>query len=174
MNKSMLSLLALTLLGVVIAVLPGSGRAATLHEGDYVRIGVPNLPQAVSFFRDVLDCQLIGAMPAAPIKTRNANGSQLLACETGSIVELFHNRTDGSPSSLRRAAAAAGEPIRFVSGNVAHADQWLHRAGVHVVGPPQKLRSGPFVGMTVVNFVSPWGLHLQLMGWDTNVAAAER
>jgi hypothetical protein len=97
-----------------------------------------------------------------------------LACETGSIVELFDNRTGDPPSSPRRAAAADGGPIRFVSENVAHADQWLRRAGVHVVGSPQKLRSGPFAGMTVVNFVSPWGLHLQLMGWDTSVAGAER
>lgn len=67
--KRSLSLLAVALLGMAAVTLPWSSRAATLHESDYVRISVPDLPQAVSFFRNVLDCQLVGTAPALPVKT---------------------------------------------------------------------------------------------------------
>ncbi|MFC5434997.1 VOC family protein [Rhodanobacter umsongensis] len=172
MKNSLLSLLAVAALGVAAFLAPWSSPAATFHDADYVRIGVPDLAQAVSFFQDVLDCQLVGATPATS-SMRNAS-SRLLVCEAGSIVELVDDRTGVRSSSRQRVAGTDGEPIRFISGNVAHADQWLRGAGVRVVGPSQKLRSGPFVGMTAVNFVSPWGLRLQLVGPDTNVAASGR
>jgi len=170
--KRSLSLLAVALLGMAAVTLPWSSRAATLHESDYVRISVPDLPQAVSFFRNVLDCQLVGTAPALPVKTANGGNSQLMACETGSIVELYGNHGSAPGSSTGNVERAdAAEPVQFVSGNIANADQWLRAAGVRVIGAPQTLRSGPFAGMTVVTFVSPWGLRLQLVGWDANVAA---
>lgn len=170
MNRSLLSLLAVTLLGVVAVTMPSRGRAATLHDNDYVRIGVPDLPQAVDFFRDVLDCQLISPPgPTGELDRRSdSTGSGLLACESGTIVELFDNRAT-SPS---RPVRPAKETIQFISGSVAGANQWLERKGVRVVGSPQTLTSGPHAGMTVVSFETPWGLRLQLVGWDTNTATA--
>ena len=56
MGKSLLLFLAFSL----AAVASSGVRAATLYGGDYARIGVPDLEQAVAFFQDVLDCRLIG------------------------------------------------------------------------------------------------------------------
>lgn len=173
-RSSLLSLLTIALLGVVAVTMPLNSRAATLNDNDYVRIGVPDLPQAVSFFQDVLGCQLVGPISTASSTLKDMSESRLLACESGSIVELFDNHAAASPSPLRRATQSGNESVQFISGNVANADQWLRRAGVRVVGSPQKLGSGPLVGMTVVNFISPWGLQMQLVGWDTNVATTGR
>lgn len=52
MGKSLPALLFLTL--GLVALAPPGVRAATLYGGDYARIGVPDLAQAVAFFRDVL------------------------------------------------------------------------------------------------------------------------
>ncbi|MHB1059171.1 MAG: VOC family protein [Rhodanobacter sp.] len=135
------------------AILPSNVRAATLYGSDYVRVGVPDLAQAVTFFRDVLDCRLIGPETTA---AGDASASRLLSCDTGSVVELFAI----SPSL---ASNGAGQPLQFVSGNVLHADGWLRHQGVRVIEAPHRLASGPLAGRIVLNFVAPWGLRLQLL-----------
>jgi catechol 2,3-dioxygenase-like lactoylglutathione lyase family enzyme len=172
MNRSLLTLLAIALLGSVVISIPSRARAAAFPEGDYVRIGVPDLPQAVGFFRDVLDCQPISAPAPArqPDGRGDRTGSELLACESGTIVELVQN--SASPASSQKPARQRDEPVRFTSANVAGAGQWLGRKGVRVIGSPHTLTSGPHAGMTIVNFEAPWGLRLQLAGWDTNMASA--
>lgn len=166
MNKSFLSLLIAVLFGAVALATPSLGRGATFHDGDYVRIGVPNLPQAVAFFRDVLDCQ-----PVNPMSAEGARQSRLMVCDSDSIVEIFDNHGIVSPSSARP-TGSRDEPVRFVSNDVRNADRWLRNAGVRVIGPPHTLSSGPDAGQTVVDFVSPWGLRLQLVSWGSNVATA--
>lgn len=158
MGKSLLSRLFLVL-GMVIATLPSAG-AATLYGGDYTRIGVPDLAQAVAFFRDVLDCRPID--PAAG-EGGSPRQSSLLACDEGSIVELFDER-GASPSPARSSQERASRTLRFVTDDVAHADQWLRHEGVDVSGAPRRLTSGPLAGRLALDFVSPWGLHLQLLG----------
>lgn len=172
MSKSFLSLLAAAMLAMAAAAMPSSGRAATLHDNDYVRISVPDLPQAVAFFRDILDCQLINPSAPAANSAEKLRGSRLLSCDSGSIVELVDNHGRASPARASQSLNTSGEPIRFISGNVANADRWLRNEGVRVVGTPQTLTSGPDAGQTVVNFVSPWGLRLQLVGWASDVATA--
>jgi len=120
-----------------------------------------------------LVCQWIGPPPAGST-AKGMSDSRLLTCDSGSIVELFDNHATAMPSPLRHAAPSDDGPVQFISGNVGNADQWLRRSGVRVVGSPRKLRSGPLAGKTVVNFVSPWGQQLQLVGWETNVATAGR
>jgi catechol 2,3-dioxygenase-like lactoylglutathione lyase family enzyme len=165
MNKSLVSLLVVILLGAVALAMPSLGRSAAFHDGDYARIGVPNLPQAVAFFRDVLDCQ-----PVDPISVEGARQSRLMACDSDSIVELFDDHGTASPSPAHR-AGKRDEPLRFVSSDVRNADQWLRSAGVRVIGSPHTLRSGPDAGQTAVDFMSPWGLRLQLVSLNSNVAA---
>jgi hypothetical protein len=54
---------------------------------------------------------------------------------------------------------------------VVHADQWLRREGVQVIGTSVTMKAGPHAGQTVVNFVAPWGLQLQLVGWNKSQLA---
>jgi catechol 2,3-dioxygenase-like lactoylglutathione lyase family enzyme len=164
MGKSLLLFLAFGL----ATVAPSGVRAATLYGGDYARIGVPNLAQAVAFFQDVLDCRLIGpASAAAEMTPDDASASRLLSCDAGSVVELFDNRgISSSPASGR-----ADQPLQFVSGDVQHASEWLRHAGVGVSGSPHRLTSGPLAGRMALDFVSPWGLRLQLLGSDASAPA---
>lgn len=156
MGKSLLSRLLLVL-GMMSVALPGAG-AATLYGGDYARIGVPDLPQAVAFFRDVLNCRLID--PAAAVGSPQR--SSLLACDAGSIIELFDERDAPLPPS-RPSPEQGGRTLRFVTDDVVHAGQWLRDEGVDVSGTPHRLSSGPLTGRLVLDFVSPWGLRLQLL-----------
>ncbi|KZC39498.1 glyoxalase [Rhodanobacter sp. FW510-R12] len=161
MGKS-LFLRLLLVLGMMVGALPAG--AATLYGDDYARVGVPDLPQAVAFFTDVLDCR-----PIESTAGRAVNGSlrpsRLLICDSGSIVELFDQR------NVAAAPEQAGQTVRFVTDDLTHDGQWLRRQGVDVSGAPHRLTSGPLAGRLALDFVSPWGLHLQLLGSSVDGSA---
>ncbi|WP_254423919.1 VOC family protein [Rhodanobacter sp. C03] len=140
-------------------------------------IGVPDLAQATAFFRNILDCEPIG-LTAVNTTTSEAGSqhagvpsSRLLLCDSGNVVELFDNHAANSLSASRHSANRSNEPISFSAGDVAHADRWLRHEGVNVIGSPMTATSGPHAGQTVVNFVAPWGLRLQLVGRNTSQLA---
>lgn len=151
MRRSLLPLLLLVF-GLLAFVPPGA-HAATLHDNGYASVGVPNLPQAVKFFQDVLDCRVIGLQPTGVARATSA--SRLLSCDAGSIVELFAISAS-SPTG-------PAQPLQFVSADVRHADHWLRHQGARVSGAPHRLTSGPLAGRMVLDFVAPWGLRLQLV-----------
>lgn len=153
MGKKRLALLYTMLMLCVIA--PWGVHAATSYDGDYVRVGVPDMAQAARFFQDVLDCQPIGTVAAA---TASARESLLLSCDEGSIVELV---ADHSPSPASEKTTA---PLQFVSDDVAHANQWLRQQDVAIDGVAHRMAAGPLAGRMVLDFAAPWGLRLQLVG----------
>lgn len=159
-----LLLLLIASLGIAAMLAPASGRAAAFHDGDYTSIGVSDLPQAVTFFRNVLDCQPINPAPVDAV----AQDSRLLFCDAGQIVEL--NGRHAAASTAPALAANAGDaPIQFVTDDAASVGNWLRREGVQTVGAPHTLVSGPRTGWVAVDFVSPWGLHMQLVSWNADV-----
>lgn len=182
MRKTFLSMLAGGLL-LVMAGVPVSGHAEAADDNGYVAIAVPDLQQATTFFRNILDCE-----PISPITTDEFAGaatlrnvhrtprhelpqSRLLLCDAGTVVELFDDRAARSPAPARHATEHGNEPVQFSTDDVAHAGQWLRREGVTVIGNPVTMRSGPHAGQTLVNFVAPWGLQLQLVGWSRSRVA---
>jgi catechol 2,3-dioxygenase-like lactoylglutathione lyase family enzyme len=170
MGKSLFALLLFAF--SLAAIAPSSARAATLYGGDYVSVGVPDLGQAVAFFQDVLDCRLIGPESVvAKASSDDVPASRLLSCDAGSVVELFDNR-GVSPSPASGRADRPLRPLQFVSDDVQHASEWLRHTGVNVSGSPHRLTSGPLAGRMVLDFVSPWGLRLQLLGSDANAPAS--
>lgn len=182
MRRTLLSILAGGLL-LVMAGVPVNSHAADVHDSGYVTIGVPDLQQATTFFRNILDCEPISPMatndsPKAATPGRvdhTARGtlpsSSLLLCDAGTVVELFDNHAVHSPLPARHSTDHSGEPVQFSTDDVAHAGQWLRREGVTVIGAPVAMTSGPHAGQTVVNFVTPWGLQLQLVGRNTSQIA---
>jgi catechol 2,3-dioxygenase-like lactoylglutathione lyase family enzyme len=182
MRKPILSMLTVGFL-IIMAGVSSRGHAAPLHDDGYVTIGVPDLRQAMAFFRDVLDCEPINPViadrpvsgPAAVRTHRMARDelspSRLLICDSGTVVELFDNH-GMAPSRVRHSTEHGSEPIQFFTDDVAHADHWLRNEGVRVIGSPVTMSSGPHAGRTLVNFVAPWGLRLQLIGSHTSHVAS--
>ncbi|WP_426703106.1 VOC family protein [Rhodanobacter sp. Col0626] len=144
--------------------LPSGAHAASFHGSSYVTLAVPDLPQAVAFFRNVLDCEPVevGSVDSAGNQPQRA----LLICETDTVVELSGGH------AVNTAALARDVPVQFFASDVTHADQWLRREGVKVVGAPVTPTTGPQAGMTLVNFVAPWGQSLQLVGLDNSQITA--
>ena len=127
----------------------GAVHAETLQHADYASIEVPDISQALKFFRNVLDCEATDDVAAS---ARRA----LMICENGMVVELITGPFDGS--------SATSAPLRFLMNDVGNADRWLQRDGARVIGHAVTPSSGPDAGQILVNFIAPWGQPLQLVG----------
>lgn len=167
MRKSLLLLLLIAVLGSAAMAAPATTRAATFHDGDYMLIGVPDLPQAVAFFQDILGCQSID--PTAPVVS--TQDSRLLSCEADQIIELSASRGAASPAFVS-ATSADDTPVQFFADDAASVGNWLKHEGVRMLGPPHTLRAGPHAGQLAVDFLSPWGLHMRVVSWHTNTITA--
>ncbi|HEY0196920.1 MAG TPA: VOC family protein [Rhodanobacter sp.] len=143
MNNPLRSLLFVAFL--TVAALPGLGRAAS---GGYVSLRVPDLVQAIGFFHDVMNCDVIvesGALHAPP--------AAMLDCGDGTTVEL-----------IRQAGTPAREPgITFATDNAVAAAAWLRANHIAIVGQPMRIAEGIGSEKVVVDFVAPWGQPMQLV-----------
>ena len=157
-----------------------SGHAASVHANDYVTLGAPAVPQAAAVSRNNPECELFNPVAGneSPKSARAADAtrdalpvSRLLLCNAGTVFELFDDHGVRSPAPGRHATDHGSEPMTFSADNVAHADRWLRREGGEVIGAPATWTTGPHAGQTVVNFVAPWGLRLQLVGRDPSQVA---
>lgn len=146
-NKTLLAWLAMLFLA--FAALPGVTRAGPA-AGGYSRLGVPDVPQAVQFFHDVLNCE--------PIDTGNAAPVALLDCGHGNIVELSHALAPATGSMATAPAA-----IAFTIDDAAAAAAWLRNNHIALLGQPRTVAEGPDAGAVVVRFLTPWGQPLQLV-----------
>lgn len=162
MNRT-LPLLLFACLGLM-ATWSSGARATTLGDGDYARVGVPDLAQAAAFFHDVLDCRPIGSSTTAA-----ATATRLLSCGGGSMLELFVDRGD-SPARITH---AKGDALQFVTDDALRTDAWLRQRGVAVSGAPHRLTSGPWTGRMALDFVAPWGLRIRLLGGKMPDAAED-
>ena len=140
-------------------------RAATLGEGDYARVGVPNLAQAAAFFGKVLDCRLVGTQTVGD----HARDSLLLSCGAGSMLELYVKR-GVSPA---RHSHAEDETLQFVYDGALNDVAWLRQHGAVVRGAPHRLTGGEWAGRVALDFEAPWGLPLRLLGGTAPETADE-
>ncbi len=154
MNKPLSSFLMF--LCVALSDLPTAARAG----GGYLSLTVPDLPQAVGFFHEVLNCE-----PLSEGVSPGVTAVALLDCGDGSIVELSAGTSRTNPP--RRHAAA--EPALATRDAVAAA-AWLRASHVRVIGQPRRVAEGHGASRTVVRFVTPWGQPLQLV---SDAAASE-
>jgi hypothetical protein len=163
-NKTFLSLL--TSVWLAFAALSGPAQAAA-SSGDYVRMDVPDVAQAVGFLQQAMNCNVISSSLDAP--DHAAAEAALMDCGNGIIVELA-----GAPVAAPASKRATGRVIEFPSANAVAAAAWLRSHGATVPGTPDRITSGPNAGRVVVNFITPWGQPMRLVGWSHRADATGR
>ncbi|MEO9079306.1 MAG: VOC family protein [Rhodanobacter sp.] len=165
MNTSLRLLWAAVLLGGAAIMGATPVRAAAFQDNSYIQVEVPDMGQAVEFFRDVLGCPLIGSAAHATTTRIDQRTSTLLACGSGSVVELSLAARTPTPTTNHY-----GMPFQLATDDVSSVAQWLKHQGVEIGGPPQRMASGQLA----VNLTTPWGQPLQLVGRPVDVASAGR
>jgi hypothetical protein len=153
-NKTLLHLL--TALFVTVTALPGMSRAAVGGD-DYVAVQVPDVTQAVTFFRDVMNCGTIQGDSSAVATAQVA----LMSCGRGTTVEISRIM----PASLKtlKVASLPSPMLTLDTDDAAGVAAWLHTHRIHLIGSPTQLRSGPDSGKVAVTFLTPWGQPLRLV-----------
>lgn len=157
MHRSFLSLLATVLLGTLATMAPLPGHAAAVQDSGYASVDVPDMSQALRFFSEVLGCE--------PLDSRadgGRSGTSLLLCGQGFVVELTT-----SPARADSDKPGTGAPIQLVSDDLPGAARSL-RHKVSNIGRPRTLRSGQMV----VDFVTPWGMPMELVSRQADARVA--
>jgi catechol 2,3-dioxygenase-like lactoylglutathione lyase family enzyme len=142
---------------------------------DHVALSVPDLDEAVAFFRNVLGAILLYRRGRGPDRDgdrmRVRFGAHpetsyeiaMLEC-AGLHVELF--RFDGPDvrHELPRSFDVGGQHIAFVVDDIDSAVACLRRRGVRVLGSPEATGADHERGQTQwVYFLSPWGQQFELV-----------
>jgi hypothetical protein len=152
-NKTLLyPLMALCLL---VNALPCVSHAA--DGGDYLAVRVPDVTQAVTFFRDALNCSQIGGA-----STSATNASALMSCGRETTVEI-HQSAVAMSSPKTSSATLAAPPLTLNTDDATSVAAWLRTHHVKLLGSPTRLTHGDDAGKVAVSFLTPWGQSLQLI-----------
>lgn len=151
-TRSITARLLLPLLATAFLALTTLPACATPPgNSGYLAMQVTNLPNAVHFFRNMLNCVPVDA---------GAETSQtaLLDCGNGNIVSLTLGTT---PASHALAGTLATDDVRATA-------TWLRAHHVRIVGGPSVVTEGPGLDQVMVTLVTPWGQPLRLVSHATD------
>jgi len=149
-NKPLLHLF--TALFLVAAALPAVSHAVPDGD-DYVAVHVPDVTQAVTFFRDVMNCSVI----SDDSHTLSARAA-LMTCGRETTVEI----TQTSGRALPRDGASS-QSFTLDTDDASSVASWLRANRVRLIGSPTRLTTGQDAGKLAVTFLTPWGQPLQLV-----------
>jgi catechol 2,3-dioxygenase-like lactoylglutathione lyase family enzyme len=144
-----------------------------LRGVEHVGLTVPNLEQAVAFFRDVIGCDFIfdgGAFGPDPAFMPSNLGVHpqaslrycFMRCRTGVNFEIFEYASPDQNQQRPKNSDWGGHHLAFYVDDFQAALTHLKAHGVPIMGEPQFITDGPAAGSWWVYFLSPWGLQLEL------------
>lgn len=142
---------------------------------DHVAYSVPDLEQAVHFFRDVLGAELLyrraggtlGAAEARAYGVREGASFTLAKLRlAGTKLELFAYREAGGDAGMAPNARPGGGHIGLkVADTEAARARLAAEPGVTLLGEISTLPEGhPLAGRRWLYFLTPWGQQLELLG----------
>ena len=145
---------------------------------DHVAITVPNLDQAVSFFMEVLGCEL--AYEEGPIERSEGDWMErqfnvhpqasfrlaTLRCGPVTNLELFEYSAPDQKTESPKNSDYGGHHLGFFVTDIEAAVAYLRdQPGVTVLGDLMENTEGPIKGNKAIYFLSPWGMQLELRSW---------
>ena len=154
-----------------------------MRGGDHIGFTVPDIEQAVAFFRDVIGCEVFYRLGpfADPEGTWMADHLnvhpraeipeiRLLRCGHGVNLENFqYSAPEQNPAGPAN-SDVGGHHIAFYVDDMAAAVDYLRGHGVAVLGEPTVMTEGPSAGESWVYFLAPWGMQLELVSYPDGKA----
>jgi catechol 2,3-dioxygenase-like lactoylglutathione lyase family enzyme len=175
---------ALPLLGARSARAAGIGKGELGLVGmDHVGLTVPNIGEAVAWFRDVMGAaaplsfgpigdpagtlmhDLLGVDPRAVI-------DQITVLRIGhsANIELFQYEAPGQLQTHPRNSDWSGHHIAFYVTDIDAAVAYMERKGVEKFLGPFSLTAGPAAGQTINYFKTPFGTYIELISYPNGMA----
>ncbi len=154
-----------------------------LRGHDHTGITVPDIKQASDFFVNVLGCK--EAMSFGPFaddkgdfmqKLLNVNPRAvihqitLVRCGYGSNIELFQYSSPDQKNMTPKNSDIGGYHIAFYVDDIKAAKDYLDSKGVKTFFCPFPVNEGPAAGQSIVYFLTPWGLQMELITYPKGMA----
>jgi catechol 2,3-dioxygenase-like lactoylglutathione lyase family enzyme len=175
------------MLSVAVMIVAGTAVRADevpgLRGHDHTGITVPDIKQARAFFVDVLGCK--EAMSFGPFADEKGSFMQDLLgvhpraviheiaqvrCGYGSNIELFQYSSPDQKDSTPKNSDIGGYHIAFYVDDIATAKKYLDGKGVKTYFGPFDVTEGPAAGQSIFYFVTPWGLHMEMISYPKGEA----
>ncbi|MDJ1008458.1 MAG: VOC family protein [Paracoccaceae bacterium] len=184
-----MSVKSLTLALACAAGLAGPALAGG-HDGvpglkgmDHIGFTVPDLGEAVTFFRDTMGCGEF--YPLGPFSGGDSTWMEdhlnvhpratipemrLMRCGNGANLEIFQYTAPDQNLRGPKNSDVGGHHLAFYVEDMEAAVAYLRAEGIEVLGDPTTMTEGPSAGETWVYFLAPWGLQLELVSYPEGKA----
>jgi len=154
-----------------------------LRGHDHTGITVPDLKEATAFFTDVIGCEL--AMSFGPFSDDKGTFMQdvvnvhpravieqisMVRCGNGSNIELFQYTSPDQAKSEPKNSDLGGHHIAFYVDDIEKAAAYLKAKNVKTMQGPIPINEGPAAGQSILYFLTPWGLQLELITYPKGMA----
>jgi catechol 2,3-dioxygenase-like lactoylglutathione lyase family enzyme len=143
---------------------------------------VPDLDQAVSFFRDVLGAELLFRFEEGPGTENPADLQKTLGVDPNSKLniammrlgpnlnlELMDYRTPGQNRSIPKTSDVDVAHIAFWVDDMEVAAKYLRKRGCRLLEGPFKSDRGPKAGQQIRYFTTPWGMAMEILHRPPNM-----
>ncbi|MGE5147355.1 MAG: VOC family protein [Candidatus Eiseniibacteriota bacterium] len=154
-----------------------------LRGHDHTGITVPNIKAAEKFFVEVLGCKK--AMSFGPFRddkgtfmedTLNVNPRAVIEqitmvrCGTGSNIELFEYKSPDQQTVIAKNSDVGGYHIALYVDDIQKAAAYLKSKDVTTFAGPLPVNEGPAAGQTILYFLTPWGMQMELISYPKGMA----
>jgi len=154
-----------------------------LRGHDHTGVTVPDVKAATAFFTDVIGCS--HAMSFGPFKDDKGTFMQdvvnvnpravieeisMVRCGYGSNIELFQYQSPDQAKTEPRNSDYGGHHIVLYVDDIAKAAEYLHAKGVKTMQGPIPVNEGPAAGQSILYFLTPWGMQMELISYPNGMA----
>jgi len=154
-----------------------------LRGHDHTGITVPDVKAATAFFTDVLGCS--HAMSFGPFSDDKGTFMQdavnvnpravideisMVRCGYGSNIELFQYQSPDQAKTLPKNSDFGGHHIALYVDDIDKAAAYLKSKNVTTMQGPIPVKEGPAAGQSILYFLTPWGLQMELISYPNGMA----
>ena len=178
------SLLVSTALAIgVFATSAQADSIPGLRGHDHTGITVPDVKAATAFFTDVLGCA--HAMSFGPFMDDKGTFMQdavnvnpravideisMVRCGYGSNIELFQYKSPDQATAMPKNSDYGGHHIALYVDDIAKAAEYLRSKNVKTMQGPIPVNEGPAAGQSILYFLTPWGMQMELISYPKGMA----
>jgi catechol 2,3-dioxygenase-like lactoylglutathione lyase family enzyme len=184
MKTSRLLVAALATLVIGASPRPASADSIPgLRGNDHTGITVPDIKAATAFFTDVIGCS--HAMSFGPFSDDKGTFMQdvvnvnpravidqisMVRCGYGSNIELFQYESPDQAKTLPKNSDIGGHHIALYVDDIDKAAEYLKSKNVQTMQGPIPIKEGPAAGQSILYFLTPWGLQMELISYPKGMA----
>jgi catechol 2,3-dioxygenase-like lactoylglutathione lyase family enzyme len=169
--------------GLVLAGGAAAEGMPGMRGHDHTGITVPDIKAAEAFFVDVLGCQK--AMSFGPFADDKGTFMQdtlsvhpravikqitMVRCGAGSNIELFEYTSPDQKIAMPKNSDIGGYHIAFYVDDIQKAAAYLKSKNVTTFAGPLPVNEGPAAGQTILYFLAPWGMQMELISYPRGMA----